>query len=122
MQSIYIRPIGCFQNGYVFTIRKTMIPCEKHRNVRTFLAPLIDVKVRGSVDFRGRLTHRCVVLFFPSTKIYFVLLGFCYLARFLMRQHHMHCFNFDLAQGGVLKEKYLMCAFVKVTDENRLRH
>lgn len=28
-------------------------------------------------------------------------------------------FTFDLAQGGVLKEKYI-CAFVKVNDEERI--
>ena len=54
---------------------------ERHvRNIgaKTFLAPLIDVRIRGSVDFRGSLTHIGALCSFSLRPrfIYFVSLGF----------------------------------------------
>jgi hypothetical protein len=63
-------------------------------------------KSGGDADFRGTLMScyaKCegfVVVFFPSTKVIFVPLGFCYLAKFLMRQREEHHLVLT-AQGGV---------------------
>ena len=48
----------------------------------------------------------CVVLFFPSTKVIFIPLGFCYLARFLMRQHGKHHLVVTGTRGSVEEKHY----------------
>ena len=69
----------------------------------------------GDADLRGSLMscyakcEGCVVLFFPSTKVIFLPLGFCYLARFLMRQREEHHLVLT-AQGGVFKDTRFVCA------------